>query len=579
MLNELIIFITILSVFAFIMLSFNFGRRWLYVAISLNLLLIGVFGAKITPLFGSVTNAGNIFYAGVFLIGQLLVEHFGLKEGKKSIWIGFAAVIFFTFMGQLTINMSIAPEARGAADILNRLFEFSPRIALASIIAYLLSQSLNIHLYGFLYEKGYEKIWLRSLAATVLGQFLDSIIFFNIAFWGVLPAYSIIVSAGTGFMVKVIVGALSIPLIYLSYKIKSPDELLAEENEAIVNSIGEGVIVTDRDGIILTVNKMFESLMGYRSSEVIGSLMTDIVKREDENGKPVSYQERILNKVLSGKRITTAAVNHSYFVRKDGRRFPVKITVTPIRIDHKIIGAVEVFINVSSEQQLEKTRVDFLTLASHQLRTPLSATRWVIETLKKGIAGDMTEKQKKYLNQIYEVNKQMINLANETLNILRLDSGIIEIKKDIFKVATLFLDFEKTLSLKAKEKKVVLAFTKKPKEFTINSDYNLVKTIITTFIANSINYSDAGRIVVIDAKESGDKVIFFVKDQGIGIPDDEKNRIFERFYRASNAKQIIPDGTGLGLSMARMLAEKLNAKISFESTLNKGTTFSLTLPK
>lgn len=134
-------------------------------------------------------------------------------------------------------------------------------------------------------------------------------------------------------------------------------------------------------------------------------------------------------------------------------------------------------------------------------------------------------------------------------------------------------------NLAAKQKNVILQGPFNHRMLTIETDPEILKSILGTFLANAIDYSVPGQKVILDVKEESGVIVFFVRDFGIGIPKREQERIFERFYRASNTKGSKPTGTGLGLNIAKMLAEKIGATISFESQENKGSTFYLRIPK
>ena len=364
-------------------------------------------------------------------------------------------------------------------------------------------------------------------------------------------------------------------------KKKEVEEAKAK-NEALLESIGEGVIAVDARGKILFVNHAFEELLGWKQNEVVGKLMVEVVPREDEAGNPIPFKESILSQVLAGKKVTTttAILPVFYFVRKNKTRFLVSIVVTPVIIDNNIIGAIEIFRDITKEKEQEKLRTDFLSLASHQLRTPLSGIKWLIETMQKGLTGKIEKKEKEYLDQIYQVNERMIQLVSEMLGVLRLESESGPIKKEKVLISNLYKDISITMTVAAKSRKIILhSALKDHKLAAVETNQEILKNILECFISNAINYSKNGQEVVLDAKEEPDAVVFSVKDSGIGIPKEEQKGIFERFHRGSNAKNLRPGGTGLGLNIARMLAEKIGAAISFESKENKGSTFYLRLPK
>ena len=230
--------------------------------------------------------------------------------------------------------------------------------------------------------------------------------------------------------------------------------------------------------------------------------------------------------------------------------------------------------------EVEKLRTDFLSLASHQLRTPLSGIKWLIETMYRGTLGEMTKKQKEYLDDIYKIDERMIKLVSEMLGVLRLESETGPIKKEVVLISSLYEDIFISMTAAAKSREIILHSTLEDhKTATVETNQEILKSILECFISNAIIYSQNGQEVVLDAKEESAAVVFSVKDSGIGIPKDEQKRMFERFYRASNAKNLKPTGTGLGLSIAKMLAEKIGAEVSFKSEENKGSTFYLRIPK
>lgn len=367
---------------------------------------------------------------------------------------------------------------------------------------------------------------------------------------------------------------------------------ITTEQEAIFTSIGDhimGLVVVDKNGIIRRINKGFEKLTGWRKKEVLGKSLVRIVPREDEDGKKVPFKERILSKVLSGTILTTTAtvaagggiekLSTFYYVRKDKTRFPASSVINPILYNRKISGAVEVFYDITKEKELDRIRMDFLSLASHQLRTPLSGTKWLIGTMNKGTLGEMTGQQKEYLDQINKINEQMIRLVFDILSTLRLESEKALIKKGKISVASLFEDILITVDAAAKERGVALQKPLNHRTFVIETDPEILKSILGIFLSNSIDYSMPGQKVILGVKKLPNAAVFFVRDFGIGIPRREQKRIFTRFYRASNAKELKVNGTGLGLNIARTLTEKIGAKISFRSEKNKGSIFYLRIPK
>lgn len=353
------------------------------------------------------------------------------------------------------------------------------------------------------------------------------------------------------------------------------------KDEALLQSIGEGVVAVDSEGKIILMNLIAEQMLGQSAEQVMGKLLIDAWRVIDEKGNLVLEAERPIMAALKGKATTTTTTGQFYFyTKKNGTAFPVAITVTPVIVNDKIIGAINVFHDITKEKEVEKMRIDFLALASHQLRTPLSGTKWLIETMQRGILGKTTRKQKEYIGEIYQLNERMIQLVSEMLNALRLESGVESIKKEMVLISNIYKDISISMMAAAKSKRIILRNTLKDNgTAAVETDKEILKSILECFISNAINYSNSGQEVALAVEEKKSDIIFSVRDNGIGIPEEEQKKIFERFYRASNAKALKPAGSGLGLNIAKILAEKIGGDISFKSKENKGSTFYLRIPK
>lgn len=351
------------------------------------------------------------------------------------------------------------------------------------------------------------------------------------------------------------------------------------KDEALLESMGEGVIATDEEGRVIVISRVALGLLGITRAAAIGKPFFETFVLCDADGNHVGDALQPISLTLS-LRITSTSADY-IVVRRDGATFPAVITTTPVLIRGKLSGAIVVFRDIAREKEIEKLRVDFLSLASHQLRTPLSGTKWLIETIQRGIIGKLNPKQKIYLDNLYQINERMIGLVADMLNVLMIEGGSVLIKKQNVPVHKIYEELQLMMGPAAHTKGVMLrnAFKNKTSLVVVNSDPQILRSILESFVGNAINYSQHEQEVIFDAAEEATTVIFFVKDSGIGIPKGEQVRIFERFYRASNAKVQKPDGTGLGLYTAFLLAQKIGAKISFESKDTEGTTFYLQVPK
>lgn len=359
----------------------------------------------------------------------------------------------------------------------------------------------------------------------------------------------------------------------VSARTKDIEEAKAKA-EALLASLGEGMIATDKDGKLVALNPVAEKMLDLKSEEVAGKLAVDVIEAIDENNMDIPNEERILNIALRG---TPSTLSTMRYKKKDDGYFPVAVTWTPVMLGGVVNGAVGIFRDITKEKELEKTRGDLLSLASHQLRTPLSGTKWLIETLKKGIHGPLTAPQTEYLDELYKINERMTSLVHDMLGVLRLEGGETKTKKENASTKTLLASVFETMRGVAESKHMTIRIPEDA-DYEINTDPLLLRNILESLVGNAINYSESGRDVDVWVEQKPAEIMFAIKDSGIGIPKAEQRQIFERFYRASNAKTFDTRGSGLGLYIASMLAKKIGARLSFESEEGKGSTFYVHLP-
>ncbi|MEJ0021670.1 MAG: ATP-binding protein [Candidatus Doudnabacteria bacterium] len=352
------------------------------------------------------------------------------------------------------------------------------------------------------------------------------------------------------------------------------------KEEAILLSVGDGLIALDEKGKIIFMNHTAEQMLGYNSSESIGKQWYEILIREDEKGNPLSAEEGAIHAALTTAATTTTTITTSfYYIRKDGTKFPVSRTVSPIVLGGKVIGAINIFRDITREKEIDRAKTEFVSLASHQLRTPLTGIRWLIELIMK--KEKLTDKGKEYLNDILYSVQRSNALVKLLLDTSRIENGSVGVHAESLELVGFIEKHIGEYRLLSEKKKLSLKFTPHPEEITIVTDMNLLEYILQNLVTNAIDYTPpAGKIdILLEKKENS--VILQVKDSGIGIPKKDQEHLFEKFMRASNAVVTKTDGTGLGLYIAREAAKLLGGKIWVESpTLpeEKGTTFFVELP-
>jgi len=350
--------------------------------------------------------------------------------------------------------------------------------------------------------------------------------------------------------------------------------------DAILHSIGDGVFVVDEEKRITMINKVTEKISGFSGSELRGEIYNQKLKFVFE--KDNQENSEFIDQAIKTGKIQEMA-NHTMLVRKDGTQVAVADSAAPLKNKKgEVIGCVVVFRDVTKEREVDRMKTEFVSLASHQLRTPLTSIKWYAELLLTDEAKNKLEGEKKdFVQEIHNGNERMINLVNDLLNVSRIETGnkfVIEKKDtDIVEIITQAIQEQEVL---AKQKNIQIVCENKPQgTVIISADGEKIKQVFQNFISNAVKYSSEGSVITIGCSEDKDTHIFSVKDQGVGIPKDQQDRIFEKFFRASNVLLTEAEGTGLGLYIAKSIIEGHGGKIWFESEEKKGTTFYISLPK
>jgi PAS domain S-box-containing protein len=356
-------------------------------------------------------------------------------------------------------------------------------------------------------------------------------------------------------------------------------EVEAKE-EAILLSIGNGLIATDEKGDIIMVNEAAEKLLGRKSKEIIGKLFSDVIPLMDEKKKPVPLEKRPINMALATNSFSPASITNSiyYYEKEDKTIFPVAIMERPVILEGKVIGTINIFRDITKEKEIDRAKSEFVSLASHQLRTPLTSIKWNLEMLLSGKDGELTQKQKKRAEELYRGNERMVEMVKSLLSVSRIEAGSLSVKRKMTDVGEIMKEVVKEQIPIVKDKKhdVVLEVADGlPK---ISTDPALVRMIIQNLFGNAVEYTNIGGKIACAVTKTGDNIIIEIKDTGIGIPEEQKIKIFQKLFRAENAVKERPEGNGLELYITKGMVDALSGKIWFESEKEKGTTFFVALP-
>lgn len=341
--------------------------------------------------------------------------------------------------------------------------------------------------------------------------------------------------------------------------------------QAVLTSIGDGILAIDPSNVVIIFNQAAEKITGLKADDVVGTGYGGVLHFTADNGDKSLLD--FIPKALQGEQ---SQVSHVSIAHKSGRRVELQISASPVKTTQgDVVGAIIVFRDRTAEQALESAKDEFVALASHQLRTPATATKQFLAMFLQGYAGDITERQRMFLQEAYDNNELGLNIIEELLNIARLESNQIKIEKQHVNASELLQkEAEQHSALAAKNKQTIILDIPKT-TITIFADPSMLSMVLDNLITNALKYTLEGGTIGLRLEKKGHKVIIAVSDTGIGIKKADIPKIFGRFSRLEDPHKQHVSGTGIGLYLVKKIVDMHRAKIKVESEYGKGTTFTV----
>jgi len=318
-------------------------------------------------------------------------------------------------------------------------------------------------------------------------------------------------------------------------------------------------------------------MLGYERHELIDEWFPRVIPSKDKESKDIPPVESpVLKSLLSGH----ASTEVSSYLKKDGSLFPVSGTASPFILDGKPRGSIIVFRDVSQEMAVERAKDEFVSLASHQLRTPLTSIRLYTQMIKDDADDSINEELRSHLTKIEASTIDMLELVDDFLNISKLELGGFELTLHEIDLVEIIKDQIGRVSAISAENGIKLSFKNNSHDSVISTDLRLLSEALHNILTNSIRYrTQESPEIKITLSKKAKKILIAIKDNGIGIPAADQADVFERLYRASNAKMSQANGTGLGLYLVKKVIEASSGHIWFKSQEGVGTTFFIELPR
>jgi len=345
---------------------------------------------------------------------------------------------------------------------------------------------------------------------------------------------------------------------------RSQSALLNEKQrtEAVISSLLDGLVMVDKLNNVVLVNPAAEQMIGVHPDLILG--------------KPASPDQGFLYQIL---------------MRRSGEdTFEIEIPGPPLRILKVIsapvkdvsgnsLGTIKALHDVTRERIVDQMKSEFISIASHRFRTPLSALKWSLDMLLQGDLGKMSDQQRELLEKSFVINEHMIHLVNDLLNVSKIEDGQVHYQYQRIQIIDKLKEvvnenqyqFEKA-NLRAH---LILPDSGIPE---ILADPEKIKTVLEIIIDNAIKYTLPGGQIDISVRKQDQEVEVCVADTGVGIPEGQQADIFTKFFRGANVVRMQTEGTGLGLFLAKNIIKKHDGRIWFESKESKGSKFFIVLP-
>lgn len=376
------------------------------------------------------------------------------------------------------------------------------------------------------------------------------------------------------------IGQLAVTFNQMSERLRESYQRMALENrrdEILLESMGEGLVALDEKGRIVLINQNAITLLELENKDVKGEVVHKAFalyeKDISKHALPSSHRPEVKT-LHTAKAYSEILTLH----QKEGKPIMVNVSANPVILDERMTGVIVVLRDVTHEREVDRMKTEFISLASHQLRTPLSAIKWFSEMLLSGDAGKLSADQKDFAKNIYDSSQRMIQLVSSLLNISRIESGRIIVDPQPTDLNELVSGIVNDLKAKIEERQQNLLISVHKNLPKVKLDARLIGQVYLNLLTNAIKYTPKGGEITVFVSRKGDEIVSQVSDNGYGIPKDEQGKMFQKFFRAQNAVKVETDGTGLGLYLIKAIIESSGGKIWFKSDEGKGTTFWFSIP-
>jgi len=362
---------------------------------------------------------------------------------------------------------------------------------------------------------------------------------------------------------------------------------VAGKAEVVINAIGDGVVALNNQGIVQLINPAAQQIIGWGKQDALALDYKSVLKLVDHNDAELTPATDPVSQVLAtNKEMVT---NNLSLTTNSGKKILVSIVVSPVGQPGS--GVIIVFRDITKEKAEEREQAEFISTASHEMRTPVASIEGYLGLALNPATAQIDEKARDFIMKAHASAEHLGRLFQDLLDVTKADDGRLANNPKAVDVVAFVHDIAQGLKPKADEKGLQFLFKPLPDDdeeksgerrlnpvYYVNVDNDHLREVVANLIENAIKYTPKGN-VVIDINGDSEHVVINVTDSGIGIPKEDMVHLFQKFYRVDNSETREIGGTGLGLYLCRRLTEAMNGRIWVESEYKQGSTFFVELPR
>jgi len=357
---------------------------------------------------------------------------------------------------------------------------------------------------------------------------------------------------------------------------------VATESEVVINAIGDGVMAIDQQGVVKLINPAAQTILGWEKQDSLALNYKSILQLIDQKGAALTPDTNPIQQALNTNQ--EIRNNNLQVKTKSEKKLLLSLVASPIGQSGS--GAIVVFRDVTKERAEGREQAEFISTASHEMRTPVASIEGYLGLALNPQTAQIDQKARDFIMKAHEAAQHLGHLFQDLLDVSKADDKRLANNPKVIDVVQFTKDVVQGLNQQAVDKKLKLTFKPIPDDnsknlapaYNVNLDNDHIREILDNLIENGIKYTLKGEVVV-DVTGTDNQVVVSVKDSGIGIPPEDVPHLFQKFYRVNNEETNQIGGTGLGLYLCRKLAESMGGRVWAESIYKQGSTFYVSLPR